>query len=81
MITNNGHRWYQSDLKNYTDDFLRDIIDDLLEKQKDSHLLKIQQWMVMLDTTENDDLDAGMVRDEMKTLLNRYDVKVGEGEQ
>lgn len=29
----------------------------------------INNWMIMLDTTEFDDCDAGMVRDEMKEYL------------
>ena len=39
---------------------------------------KLEDWFVMLNTTEYDDEDAGIVRDEIKNvLLKRYGKRLG----
>ena len=39
---------------------------------------QLENWFIMLNTPENDELDAGIVRDEIKeVLLKRYATKIG----
>ncbi len=49
-----------------TKDELLYIRDTLL---KNSHLEKIKGWAIMLNSPDFDDNDAGLVRDEMKKLI------------